>query len=69
MSSGLNRENHLAARPQSWRTLDTFALVETPIPAPTEGQVLVRNIWFHRGFTLGPLMRSPPAEPEPPQPC
>ena len=45
MSSGLNREIHLAARPQGWPTLDTFALVETPIPEPTEGQVLVRNVF------------------------
>jgi NADPH-dependent curcumin reductase CurA len=53
MSSGLNREIHLAARPQGWPTLDTFALVETPIPEPTEGQVLVRNIFM----SVDPYMR------------
>jgi NADPH-dependent curcumin reductase CurA len=46
MSSGINREIHLAARPQGWPTLDTFALVATPIPEPTEGQVLVRNVFM-----------------------
>jgi NADPH-dependent curcumin reductase CurA len=53
MSSGLNREIHLVARPQGWPTLDTFALVEMPIPAPTEGQVLVRNIFM----SVDPYMR------------
>ena len=53
MSSGFNREIHLAARPQGWPTLDTFALVETPIPEPTEGQVLVRNIFM----SVDPYMR------------
>src|SRR5919199_378727 len=53
MSSSLNREMHLAARPQGWPTLDTFALVETPIPEPTEGQVLVRNIFM----SVDPYMR------------
>src|SRR5205085_10722001 len=53
MSSGLNREIHLAARPQGWPTLDTFALVETPIPEPTEGQVLVRNVFM----SVDPYMR------------
>src|SRR5207248_5168525 len=42
MSSGLNREIHLAARPQGWPTLDTFTLVETPIPEPTEGYEAAR---------------------------
>jgi NADPH-dependent curcumin reductase CurA len=53
MSSGLNREIHLVARPQGWPTLDTFALVEMPIPEPTEGQVLVRNIFM----SVDPYMR------------
>jgi NADPH-dependent curcumin reductase CurA len=53
MSSGLNREIHPAARPQGWPTLDTFALIETPIPEPTEGQVLVRNVFM----SVDPYMR------------
>ena len=46
MSSDLNREIHLAARPQGWPTRDNFALVETPIPEPTDDQVLVRNVFM-----------------------
>ena len=53
MSNGLNQEIHLAARPQGWPTLDTFALIEMPIPEPTEGQVLVRNIFM----SVDPYMR------------
>src|SRR5439155_9944297 len=53
MSRGLNREIHLAAHPQGWPTLDTFALVETPIPEPPDGQVLVRNVFM----SVDPYMR------------
>ena len=37
------REIHLAARPTGWPTPDDFRLVETELPDPGPGEVLVRN--------------------------
>ena len=37
------REIHLVARPQGWPTPDDFRLVETTLPDPGPGEVLVRN--------------------------
>ncbi|MGC4764191.1 NADP-dependent oxidoreductase [Micromonospora sp. DT46] len=48
-----NREIHLAARPQGWPTADNFRLVETEVPTPGPGQVVVRN----RYMSVDPYMR------------
>jgi len=53
MSQTVNHEIHLVARPQGWPTLDDFQLVETPLPAPAEGQALVRNVYM----SVDPYMR------------
>lgn len=37
------REIHLASRPTGWPTTDHFRLVETELPEPGPGQILVRN--------------------------
>lgn len=37
------REIHLASRPQGWPTAENFRTVETTLPDPEPGQVLVRN--------------------------
>ncbi|CAL9485533.1 Putative NADP-dependent oxidoreductase YfmJ [Nocardiopsis dassonvillei] len=47
------REIHLAARPAAEPGPEHFALVETELPAPAEGQVLVRNTWM----SVDPYMR------------
>ncbi|MGI5166355.1 NADP-dependent oxidoreductase [Spirillospora sp. CA-253888] len=49
-----NREIHLAARPAGAARPENFTLVETAIPEPGEGQVLVRNTWM----SVDPYMRS-----------
>lgn len=36
---------HLAARPRGLPALADFAMVEAPLPAPAEGEGLVRNRW------------------------
>ncbi|MEV1144961.1 NADP-dependent oxidoreductase [Micromonospora sp. NPDC049799] len=48
-----NREIHLASRPQGWPTADTFRLVETEVPTPGPGQVVVRNLFM----SVDPYMR------------
>jgi NADPH-dependent curcumin reductase CurA len=47
------REVHLKARPQGWPTTDDFALVETELAPPGEGEVLVRNLFL----SVDPYMR------------
>jgi NADPH-dependent curcumin reductase CurA len=49
----INKQVLLASRPQAEATADNFRLVETPLPALGEGQVLVRNHYL----SLDPYMR------------
>jgi NADPH-dependent curcumin reductase CurA len=49
-----NTQVHLVSRPKGEASLDNFALVETPVPEPADGQVLVR----HHYLSLDPYMRS-----------
>src|SRR5690242_9413466 len=53
MGTGVNREVRLAARPHGFPKDSDFELAETPIPAPGDGQVLVRNVWL----SVDPYMR------------
>ncbi len=48
-----NRQVLLAARPQGWVRESDFRIVESPMPAIRDGQVLVRNLWL----SLDPYMR------------
>ena len=43
----------LASRPVGWPTPDNFALIKVELPAPSEGQVLVRNTFV----SVDPYMR------------
>jgi hypothetical protein len=47
------REIHLATRPHGVPTQDNFRIVDVPIPALTDGEVLVRNSYF----SVDPYMR------------
>ncbi|ARP70062.1 NADP-dependent oxidoreductase [Streptomyces pluripotens] len=49
----VSREWHLLSRPVGWPKPEDFALVETPVPAPSEGEVLVRNEYL----SVDPYMR------------
>jgi len=49
----MNREIRLKSRPHGVPRAEDFELVTTPVPAPDEGQVLVRNVWM----TVDPYMR------------
>lgn len=53
MSGAVNREIHLASRPQGWPTAENFRLVETEVPKAGPGQLLVRN----RYMSVDPYMR------------
>ncbi|AKJ29305.1 NADP-dependent oxidoreductase [Caldimonas brevitalea] len=53
MSSYVNRQILLASRPEGEPTAANFKLVEKPVPALNEGQVLVR----HHYLSLDPYMR------------
>ena len=48
-----NRRVLLASRPAGWVSEDNFSLEAAPVPAPAEGEVLVRNLWL----SLDPYMR------------
>jgi len=49
----MNRQVLLASRPRGWVVEDNFRIVETPLPAPGPGEVLVKNEWL----SLDPYMR------------
>ncbi|MEW6687481.1 MAG: NADP-dependent oxidoreductase [Pseudomonadota bacterium] len=48
-----NKAWTLASYPEGWVSEQNFKLVESPAPAPKEGEVLVRNLWL----SLDPYMR------------
>jgi NADPH:quinone reductase len=50
----LNRQITLAARPDGEPTESHFALVESPMPQPSDGEVLVRSLWL----SLDPYQRA-----------
>ncbi|MBF8172867.1 NADP-dependent oxidoreductase [Streptomyces olivaceus] len=49
----VNRAWHLVTRPVGWPKPEDFALVEAEVPAPRDGQVLVRNLYV----SVDPYMR------------
>lgn len=51
--TSVNREIHLASRPDGWPTPENFRLVTTDVPTPGPGQVVVRN----RFMSVDPYMR------------
>ena len=53
MTSRVNRQITLAARPLGHPTPSDFRLVESPTPVPSEGQVLVQALWL----SLDPYQR------------
>jgi len=48
-----NREVHLIHRPVGLPSKDDFALIETDIPEPKDGEILVKNLYF----SVDPYMR------------
>jgi NADPH-dependent curcumin reductase len=48
-----NQRVVLASRPQGWVTPENFRLEKAPMPAPGDGEVLVKNLWL----SLDPYMR------------
>jgi NADPH-dependent curcumin reductase CurA len=53
MADTVNRQIHLVSRPTGEASADNFRLVERPLGAPGDGQVLVR----HHFLSLDPYMR------------
>ncbi|MCH7745543.1 MAG: NADP-dependent oxidoreductase [Chloroflexi bacterium] len=53
MSSAINRQITLAARPDGYPSESDFKQVESPVPQPGEGEVVVRTIWL----SLDPYQR------------
>ena len=51
--SGVSREVRLVGRPRGEPGEDLFEIVETPIPEPADGQLVVRNAYF----SVDPYMR------------
>jgi NADPH-dependent curcumin reductase CurA len=48
-----NKAWTLASRPTGWVKEDNFKLLESPLPQPKDGEVLVKNLWL----SLDPYMR------------
>ncbi len=48
-----NKAWTLASYPTGWVSEDNFKLIESPAPAPQDGEVLVKNLWL----SLDPYMR------------
>jgi hypothetical protein len=48
-----NKAWTLASYPTGWVSEDNFKLVESPVPVPKDGEVLVKNLWL----SLDPYMR------------
>jgi len=53
MRGGANRQVRLKSRPSGIPRAEHFEIVEVPVPAPSDGQVLVRNIYL----SVDPAMR------------
>ena len=53
MANDVNRQIRLAARPVNYPQESDFSIVESPIPEPREGEVLVQTIWL----SLDPYQR------------
>jgi len=53
MTELTSREFQLASRPSGWPSLENFRLVESKVPHPADGQVLVRNLFI----SVDPYMR------------
>jgi NADPH-dependent curcumin reductase CurA len=50
----MNKQVLLRSRPQGWVKPEDFEIVQTPMPVPADGDILVRNHWL----SLDPYMRS-----------
>ena len=48
-----NRRVVLASRPAGWVSEENFRIESCPVPAPAQGEVLVKNLWL----SLDPYMR------------
>lgn len=49
----VNQQIILLERPEGWVTTEHFKLIESPVPVPGDGEILVRNHWL----SLDPYMR------------
>ncbi|HEV2430888.1 MAG TPA: NADP-dependent oxidoreductase, partial [Burkholderiales bacterium] len=48
-----NQRIVLASRPKGWVTPENFRIEKVQVPAPEDGEVLVKNLWL----SLDPYMR------------
>src|SRR6478752_4776302 len=53
MHQPVNRQVRLKSRPSGIPQAEHFEIVEAPVPAPSDGQVLVRNVYL----SVDPAMR------------
>ncbi len=54
-----SREVHLVERPQGLPTPAQFQVIETDVPDPGEGQVLVENIYMSVDPAMRPRLAGP----------
>jgi NADPH-dependent curcumin reductase CurA len=60
-----SREVHLVERPKGMPTAEQFRIVETQVPDPAEGQLLVENIYMSVDPAMRPRLAGPTALNEP----
>jgi NADPH-dependent curcumin reductase CurA len=53
MTADTNHEVHLVSRPVGMPTPENFKVVETAVPTPGAGEMLIRNVWM----SVDPYMR------------
>lgn len=65
MNQTLNRQVQLARRPRGAPAPDEFRIVDGPVPAPNDGELLLRNLYLSLDLSIDPSFHAWPDERQP----